>query len=69
MELELVYKMRNYRTERNGTDYIISEEYDGINNQADITVIEEDTGKNITDTEIGERIKQDYFKKSNIYGR
>jgi len=64
MKLELVYKMRNYRTERNGIDYIISEEFDGINNQTDITVIDENTGEDITDTEIGEEIKQDYIEEN-----
>ena len=63
MKLELVYKMRNYRTERNGIGYIISEEYDGINNQADISVLDEDTGADITDTKIGEEIKQDYIEE------
>ncbi len=63
MKLELVYKLRNYRTERNGKDYIISEEYDAISNQDDTTILEEDIGKDVTATKIGKEIKQDYIEE------
>jgi len=64
MELELVYKLRNYRTEKNGKSYIISEEYDNISNEADVTILDEDTGKDITNTTLGEEIKQDYIEEN-----